>query len=144
MPKDPNMEFAVLWNLPYHSVCTTSTHDMDTIRIWWEENRDRTQRYYNNVLHAWGTAPAECSPEICRQILYNHLNTRSMLAIIPLQDWLSADEYIRRINAGEERINIPANPRHYWRYRMHLRIENLLNAKELNVRIKDLILNTGR
>ena len=144
MPKDPKVEFANLWNLPYHSVCTTSTHDMDTIRMWWKENPERTQRYYNHVLHFWGTAPAECSSEICERILYNHLSTRSMLTIIPLQDWLSIDEQIRRANANEERINIPANPRHYWRYRMHLCIEDLMNAGELNIRITDLVQNTGR
>jgi len=144
MPKDPKVEFADLWNLPYHSVCTTSTHDMDTIRMWWKENRERTQRYYNQVLRLWGAAPFDCSPEICNRILYHHLSTRSMLTIIPLQDWLSIDEQIRRTNASEERINIPANPHHYWRYRMHLFVEDLLNARELNFRIKDLIQNTGR
>jgi len=144
MPKDPKREFADLWNFPYHSVCTTSTHDMDTIRMWWKENPARTQRYYNQVLHFWGAAPAECSPEICNRILYNHLSTRSMLTIIPLQDWLSIDELVRRTNANEERINIPANPHHYWRYRMHLLVEDLMDAGELNVRIKDLIRNTGR
>ncbi|GHT61310.1 4-alpha-glucanotransferase [Bacteroidia bacterium] len=144
MPKNPEVEFTALWNLPYHSVCTTSTHDMDPIRMWWKENPERTQRYYNHVLNRWGAAPAECSAEICGQILFNHLSTRSMLTIIPLQDWLSIDESIRRVNANEERINIPANPHHYWRYKMHLRIEDLMNAGELNARIKDLIRNTGR
>ncbi|MDR2621470.1 MAG: 4-alpha-glucanotransferase [Dysgonamonadaceae bacterium] len=144
MPKNPDVEFTGLWNLPYHSVCTTSTHDMDTIRMWWKENPERTQRYYNNVLHGGGAAPEECLPEICERILFNHLNTRSMLTIIPLQDWLSIDGQIRRANATGERINIPANPRHYWRYRMHLFIEDLMNAGELNARIKDLIRNTGR
>jgi 4-alpha-glucanotransferase len=144
MPKDPNVEFTALWNLPYHSVCTTSTHDMDTIRMWWKEKPERTQRYYNNVLHFFGDAPAECPEEICELILYNHLNTRSMLTIIPLQDWLSIDRQIRRENANEERINIPANPLHYWRYRMHLFIEDLMDAGELNARIKDLIRNANR
>ncbi|MDR1632579.1 MAG: 4-alpha-glucanotransferase [Dysgonamonadaceae bacterium] len=144
MPKDPNMEFTGLWNLPYHSVCATSTHDMATIRMWWKENPERTQKYYNQVLHRWGTAPEECSAEICGQILFNHLNTRSMLTIIPLQDWLSVDDRIRRANTNEERINIPANPRHYWRYRMHLTIEDLIHESELTTRIKDLIRNAGR
>lgn len=144
MPKDPNVEFTCLRNLPYHSVCTTSTHDMATIRMWWKENPEKTQRYYNHVLHRERIAPDECSAEICGQILANHLNTRSMLAIVPLQDWLSVDERIRRANANEERINIPANPFHYWRYRMHLTIENLMCSRELNALIKDLIRNAGR
>jgi 4-alpha-glucanotransferase len=139
MPKESTMEFTNLHELPYHSVCTTSTHDMDTIRMWWEENPEKTQRYYNEVLKQDGQAPEDCSPALCEQIISNHLNAPSMLTIIPLQDWLSIDGEIRRKNAFDERINIPANPRHYWRYRMHLRIENLLNADRLNEKINGLI-----
>ncbi|MDR0612959.1 MAG: 4-alpha-glucanotransferase [Dysgonamonadaceae bacterium] len=144
MPKDPGVEFTCLLNLPYHSVCTTSTHDMATIRMWWKENPEKTQRYYNDVLHRRGTAPDECPAEICGQILFNHLNARSMLTIIPLQDWLSVDDRIRRADTNKERINIPANPFHYWKYRMHLTIEDLMHAVKLNARIKDLIRDTGR
>ena len=144
MPKDPGVEFTALRNLPYRSVCTTSTHDMATIRMWWKENPEKTQRYYNDVLHRRGTAPDECPAEICGQILFNHLNARSMLTIIPLQDWLSVDDRIRRADTNKERINIPANPFHYWKYRMHLTIEDLMHAVKLNARIKDLIRDTGR
>ncbi|MDR2692476.1 MAG: 4-alpha-glucanotransferase [Dysgonamonadaceae bacterium] len=143
-PKDPDMEFTCLRNLPYHSVCTTSTHDMATIRMWWKENPEKTQRYYNHVLHREGTAPEECPAEICGQMLARHLNTRSMLAILPLQDWLSADGRIRRADADKERINIPANPFNYWQYRMHIAIEDLMRSGDLNTRIKDLIQNAGR
>ncbi len=57
MPKNPEVEFTRLKNIPYMSVCTTSTHDMSTIRGWWEEDREKTQRYYNQVLKLHGIAP---------------------------------------------------------------------------------------
>jgi 4-alpha-glucanotransferase len=110
----------------------------------WKENPEKTQRYYNHVLMKEGQAPEECTPEICEQIISNHLNTHSMLTIIPLQDWLSIDKQIRRENEDEERINIPANPKHYWRYRMHISLENLLNASELNEKISRLIIDSER
>jgi 4-alpha-glucanotransferase len=144
MPKEPNVEFTHLHHLPYHSVCTTSTHDMPPLRMWWKEDKERTQRYYKNVLTKEGPDPENCSPEICEQIIFNHLNTRSMLTIIPLQDWLSLNKQTRRINENEERINIPANSKHYWKYRMHLPLEDLLKASELNDIISRLILTTGR
>jgi 4-alpha-glucanotransferase len=144
MPKDPNMEFTSLRDLPHHSVCTTSTHDMATLRMWWEESPEKTQRYYNQVLHRQGAAPAECTADICMQILVNHLNTRAMLAIVPLQDLLSVDDGLRLTDAHKERINIPANPDHYWRYRMHLTIEDLMRADELNARLRGLIRDAGR
>jgi 4-alpha-glucanotransferase len=67
-----------------------------------------------------------------------------MLCLLSLQDWLSIDEQLRLPDANAERINIPANPRHYWRYRMHMTIEQLMQADEFNETIKTLIIQSGR
>ncbi|MDE6715131.1 MAG: hypothetical protein K2J74_01470, partial [Muribaculaceae bacterium] len=61
-----------------------------------------------------------------------------------LQDWLSIDGRIRRDNAKEEQINIPANPRHYWRYRMHIALEALLKEKGFNSQLHSKIKQSGR
>ena len=144
MPKEPNREFSDLNHLPYLSVCSTSTHDMPTLRMEWKENIEKTQRYYNEVLKQERIAPNDCTPEICEQIIYNHLKSRSLLTIIPIQDWFSIDSEIRKTNENSERINIPDNPKHYWRYRMHLYLETLLNADNLNKKIIRLIKRTQR
>ncbi len=144
MPKDPKSEFGNTYNYPYYSVCTTSTHDMGGIRAWWESDRDATQRFYNNVLHDMGTAPYYAEPWICEKIVNLHLASPSMLCILPLQDWLSIDGELRRTNPQEEQINVPANPRHYWRYRMHLTIEELMKQKNFNNRMRDMIKSSGR
>ena len=144
MPKVSNREFIDLNHLPYLSVCTTSTHDMPTLRMEWKENQEKTQRYFNEVLKHEGIAPDNCTPEICEQIISNHLHSRSLLVIIPLQDWLSIDEAIRREDENSERINVPANPKHYWKYRMHLHLETLLNEDRLNIKITRLIQQTQR
>ncbi|MDR2087137.1 MAG: 4-alpha-glucanotransferase [Dysgonamonadaceae bacterium] len=138
MPKLPGTAFTPLKHNPYLSVCTTSTHDMPVIRGWWKENKAKTQQYYNETLKREGVAPAECTPEICEQIISNHLLSGSMLCIIPFQDWLSIDETLRNPDPDAERINIPARPRHYWQYRMHLTIEELMKAEKLNEKIKRL------
>jgi 4-alpha-glucanotransferase len=117
---------------------------MSTLRGWWEEDRERTQRYYNTVLKHDGKAPETATPEVCKKILLNHLHANSMLCILALQDWLSMDGALRNADANDERINIPANPRHYWRYRMPLTLEQLMNAHTLNETIKELIRQTGR
>lgn len=144
MPKTAQVEFTDLANLPYHSVCTTSTHDMSPLRSWWKEDREKTQRYYNQVLHREGTAPAECTAGIARQILENHLAAPSLFTLIPLQDWLAADDCLKRPDASAERINVPADPHHYWRYRMHLTIEELLEADTFNEGIVRMIADAGR
>jgi 4-alpha-glucanotransferase len=136
MPKQPDREFGNPAEAPWLSVSTTSTHDMDTIRLWWEENPARSQRYYNQVLQMDGKAPSECDPELCYAILRHNLAAVSMLVVFPLQDWLSIDVATRRADAAKERINIPANPRHYWRYRMHLTVEELKLAEDLNEKIR--------
>jgi 4-alpha-glucanotransferase len=129
MPKAFGIEFAELASLPYRSVCTTSTHDMSPLRSWWKEDRAKTQRYYNMVLKRGGEAPEECTGELAEQILFNHLNAPSMLAIIPLQDWLAIDDALKRTDERAERINVPAQTNHYWCYRMHLTLEELIQAK---------------
>lgn len=144
MPKDPQAEFGNTWTYPYLSVCTTSTHDMGGIRQWWEENRDATQHFYNNMLHENGVAPFYAEPWICDKIITLNLQAPSMLAIFPLQDWLSINGSLRREDPREELINIPANPRHYWRYRMHLTVDELLGASEFNDYVKSKITSTGR
>ncbi len=136
MPKERNMLFADLNRLPYLSVNTTSTHDMSTIRGWWLENRETTQNFYNNVLGREGAAPEQCTTEICEQIINQHLSSNSMWSILPWQDWMSIDEGLRRKNPDDERINVPANPKHYWRYRMHISLEDLMKEKAFNKRIK--------
>lgn len=138
MPKDPNRMFTDLQNLPYLSVCTTSTHDMSPMRLWWTENRDIIQSYYNKVLHREGIAPEKCSTELCNQIVSNHLNSSAMWVILPIQDWLALDDNLSNSDIVSERINIPANPEHYWRYRMHISVEDLLKDVEFNNKIKDL------
>jgi 4-alpha-glucanotransferase len=144
MPKESWRKFGDTWAYPYRSVCTTSTHDMSGIRVWWEEDRARTQRFFNEILGEQGEAPSFCEPWICEKIVELNLFSPSMLAILPLQDWLSIDGRLRRENPQEERINIPAHSRHYWRYRMHLSIEQLLEEGVFNTRLRELIERSGR
>ena len=144
MPKDPSVRFGELWKNPYRSVCTLSTHDMPTLRQWWDEDMERTQDYYNSQLYRSGAAPHPLPGWLAKEIVTNQLYCPSMLCILSLQDWFAIDEKLRLADANAERINIPANPRHYWRYRMHLNIEDLIANKEYNDNIKELIRQTGR
>ena len=139
MPKQFGVEFGATEQYPYLSVAATSTHDMSTIRGWWEEDSAVANRYWTNVLNRDGEAEAVCSAKTAYDILLRHMQSRSMLAILPLQDWLAVDESLRIANPAAERINIPADANHYWRYRMHLTLEELLSAEEFNAVIADLV-----
>ncbi len=144
MPKDPTTRFGKLSHNPYRSVDTISTHDMATLRQWWDEDEERTQAYFNTTLRRSGEAPHPLPGWLAKDIVSRHLTSPSMLCLLSFQDWLSIDERLRLPDQNAERINIPANPRHYWRYRMHLSIEQLLAADELNEQISTLIIQSGR
>ena len=144
MPKIMFHEFANTRRYPYLSVCTPSTHDMSTLRFWWTEDANLTQLFFTNVLGHIGKAPAEATPEICEEIIHMHLDSPSMLCIPLLQDWLAMDAQTRCADATAERINVPAIPRYYWRYRMPLTIESLIDNAPLNSRIARLISRSGR
>jgi len=143
-PKVDSEEFTPLQSVPYLSVCTTSTHDMEPLRSWWKENPQQTQRYYQSVLHQDGSATPRLDAEVAEQIIINHLNASSMLTIIPLQDWFTLCDTFRRTDGQSERINIPDHPQHYWNYRMHLTIEQLMQAHDWNQKIRELIAKSGR
>jgi 4-alpha-glucanotransferase len=144
MPKNPQTEFFHPKDAPYLSVITPSSHDMSTIRGWWEESREKTQRFFNQILGEPGTAPYFCEPWVNRAIVLQHLYSPAMWSIFQLQDLLGMSETLRRQNPAEERINNPANPNHYWNYRMHLTLEQLLKEKEFNHEFRDYIRNSGR
>ena len=144
MPKSPTMRFGDLNSYPYRSVCTISSHDMPTLRQWWDEDYSRTQDYYNTMLGRQDAAPHPLPGELAKEIIARHLDSPSMLCILSIQDWLAMDEQLRLPDADAERINIPANPKHYWRYRMHLNIEDMIANTALTDTVSTLIRQAGR
>ena len=109
---------------PYLAVCATSSHDMDTIRMQ-KPQTDRT-------------------PEECENILKEHLDSVCMLAIFPLQDWLSVDGGLRREDFMSERVNQPADPHHHWRFRLHIPVERIASDRKFTDHVRTLISGSGR
>ena len=139
MPKNPRLKFGNLADNPYRSVATISSHDMPTLRQWWDEDVQRSQEYYNAVLYKGGAAPHPMPGWLAEDIVSRHLCSNSMLCILSIQDWMAMDEEIRNADKDAERINIPANPHHYWRYRMHISIEELMKNKKFNDKVTEVI-----
>jgi len=140
MSKNPKTEFLDESDIPYLSVCSPSTHDMPPLRAWWEEMKeDQKQRFYQQELGFQGEPPYFCEPYIVERILQQHLDWPSMWAVFPLQDIIAIDGQLRRENPFEERINVPANPKHYWRYRFHLSVEELMKKEGFNQYLSQMI-----
>jgi 4-alpha-glucanotransferase len=144
MPKRLGREFSRPADAPYLSVVTPSSHDMSTIRGWWEEDTKVTQKFYNLELGLSGAPPPDATPEIVQAVVQQHLASPAMWSIFQLQDLLGMDESLRRQDVAAERINIPAIPNHYWRYRMHLTLEQLQRADAFNRVLRQQIQQSGR
>ena len=144
VPQRYDGEFAHIESWPYLSLCTTSTHDMPTLRMWWEENPGRTQRYFATMLQKQGRAPKQLPAHIAEEIVARYLYSPSMLCIIPIQDWLAIDTEYRSKEAADERINAPYDPYNQWRYRMELSVEQLSSADSLNKKMRIMITRSGR
>lgn len=144
MPKNPAYRFGHLEENPYRSVATIFTHDMPTMRIWWEEDAERRDAYYHDILQKDGPAPEVMPGWLCEEVVARHLYSPSMLCLISWQDWMAMDEKLRNPDAMCERINVPSNPHNNWNYRMHLSVEQLMECKEQNERISQLISRSGR
>ena len=144
MPKQSGYEFTHLDGNPYRSVATFSTHDMSPLRLWWEENPERTQRFYITMLQKQGRAPEHLPAHLAEEIIARHLYCPSMLCILSLQDWLAMDGELRSKHPREERINVPSDAYNRWKYRMHLTIDDLLKADRYNNKVRTMITRSKR
>ena len=144
MPKQMNCEFSRPADAPYLSVVTPSTHDMSTIRGWWEEDRHVTQKFFNHELGLHGDAPRVCPPEMNESVVLQHLASPAMWSVFQLQDLLGMNGELRRADVSAERINVPADPKNRWCYRMHLTLEALQQSGKFNEKLSRLIHQCGR
>jgi len=144
MPNDSSVKFAKLNRAPYLSVCSPSTHDMSGIRGWWEEDMNNTKEFFYHELGQQGECPPICEPWIAQLIIEQHLHAPSLWAILPIQDLIAMDEKLRLKNPNTERINEPGNNQHYWRYRFHHTVEDLMKFDEFNLKIAGLIQQANR
>jgi 4-alpha-glucanotransferase len=144
MPKDAADNFSNPANAPYMSVTTPSTHDMSTVREWWQDERQHIQFFFNSILGDHGEAPQNCEPWVSKGIIEQHLFSPSLWSVFLIQDILGMDPSIRSADIYSERINDPSDPNHVWNYRMHLTLEELIKDKDFTHALKSIVIRSGR
>jgi len=144
MSKKLNTQFLNPAHSAYLTVVTPSTHDMSTIREWWLEDKKASQNFFNQELWQYGEAPHEANVHIVKSIILQHLASPAMWAVFQLQDLFAMDESLRLVDPYKERINIPGDPKHYWRYRMPIDMEDLQKKKNFNELLHYFITSNGR
>jgi len=79
------------------------------------------------------------------QLLFEqNLHSASMLCMFPLQEFFGLDESLCVPDPRTEQINNPSNRHHYWKYRMHVTLEDLKARTGFADRVRDLIVKSDR
>ena len=133
MPKSPVASIVRSEDIPMLSVLSTSTHDMPTLRGWWQERSERERTELETYYNTSGVSPL--TPAGLISALFD---SAALFVILPLQDWCVLSGYGSDVDPKSERINIPEDPRHIWDYRMSGSIEALRADEVLKERIKAL------
>eukprot|EP00698_Gefionella_okellyi_P004379 TRINITY_DN14049_c0_g1_i1.p1 TRINITY_DN14049_c0_g1~~TRINITY_DN14049_c0_g1_i1.p1 ORF type:complete len:1082 (-),score=226.96 TRINITY_DN14049_c0_g1_i1:85-3183(-) len=144
MPKDLKADFEDPCFYNYMSVCTPSVHDTSTLRAWWDEDAATTQKFWNTILQQYGQAPAHCTTDVAKSVVWSHLQSRSMLAMFAIQDLFAMRDDLRVSDPSSERINVPANRHHYWQYRLHVALEDLLANEPFIYDVSSMVWHAGR
>lgn len=144
MPSSPGVEFNNPATYPYLSVASPSCHDVSPLRAWYEEDPERRERFYYSMLGCGGSPPESACPEVARLVVQQHFNCPSVWCILPLQDVFALMPRYSQRPAKEETINDPTVTKHYWRYRMHVCVEDLLADEQLISLLQDLLLLSDR
>ncbi|WIA18222.1 hypothetical protein OEZ85_009694 [Tetradesmus obliquus] len=144
MPSSPGVEFNNPATYPYLSVASPSCHDVSPLRAWYEEDPERRERFYYSMLGCGGSPPESACPEVARLVVQQHFNCPSVWCILPLQDVFALMPRYSKRPAKEETINDPTVTKHYWRYRMHVCVDDLLADEQLISLLQDLLLLSDR
>ena len=141
MPSEQAHEFGNPETYGYLTVASPASHDTTTFRFWYEEDSSRRARFMDNL-----DSPADdcCTKDVMLTVMNQHLQSPSILAIFPIQDLLYLSDNIPVRPPEEETINVPSNPEHYWRYRMHVTLEDIMDDDRLIGCIRSMIASSGR
>lgn len=145
MPSEQGAEFGDPEHYGYMTVASPSSHDTTNFRAWYREDDGRRYRFCELFGLPDGEGPgATCSPDTVRAVVRQHLNSPSMLAVFSIQDVIGMSRNLPQRDPDEETINVPSNPEHYWRYRMHVSVADLEEDGELRNALRAMIGASGR
>ena len=122
MPKIFGHQFVQTEDLPENCVYTTGTHDMPTLRGWLAEDRVRTRQFLDSL----DLDDRKVTTKTLKKIMEKHQDSPSKWNIYPLQDLLDLDEKNWSPNPADDQINVPANAKNQWKWRMKTNLETLL------------------
>jgi len=114
MPKIFGHPFVQPEDLPENCVYTTGTHDMPTLRGWLAEDRVRTRQFLDSL----DLDDRKITAKTLRKIMDKHQDSPAKWSIYPLQDLLDMDEKNWSADPKNDQINVPADAKNQWKWRI--------------------------
>ena len=134
---DEDRRFIRPEDYPPISLTTVSTHDSDTLQLWWINSPQEAQDY--SLFKGWTYTPI-LTHEQQLEILRDSHHTRSLFHINLLQEYLALIPRMTWGTPAEERINLPGTISDTnWSYRFLPSVEELVESKELKALMQDLL-----
>lgn len=134
---DGDKQFIRYENYLPASMTTVSTHDSDTLQLWWENNPKEARDFAD--FKGW-IYTFELSKAHQQEILRDSHHTNSLFHINPLQEYLALVCGMTWPNPDDERINVPGviSDRN-WTYRFRPSIEEIISSESLKKVIHDIL-----
>lgn len=119
------------------SMTSVSTHDLDTVRLWWQ-NRPKEAKAYA-AFKGWAFQE-DLSPDHQLEILHDNHHSGSLFHINLLQEYLALIPELTWENPEDERINYPGTLKTCnWKYRYKYPLEILTSHATFNDRMKQVL-----
>ncbi len=120
------------------SLCTVSTHDTETLSLWWQDSPQEARAFAQE--RGWDYT-GELTLAQREEILKESHKTTSLLHVNLLQEYLAAFPELVHASPQEERINTPdqLTPTN-WTYRYKKPLEEMIHHEGLKAWIKKLLL----
>ena len=122
------------------SLTTVSTHDSETLQLWWQNHPDEAQEYCRFKGWDYETPLSVIKHQ---DILFDSHQTNSLFHINLLQEYLALLPDMTWPNLEDERINIPGLVLdRNWSYRFRPSIEDIVHNAKLTDLMKTLTANS--
>lgn len=134
---EKNARFTPLQYYPPISITCLSTHDSETVTLWWQTFTDEAKDFAK--FKNWVYSP-QLTEHQREEILWDSHHTSSLLHVNLLQEYFALFPDLSWPNPEDERINIPGKilPTN-WTYRFKPSVEEIASHQDLLSKMKKIL-----
>lgn len=134
---EKDKSFIRIQDYPPVSITCVSTHDSESLTLWWKNFSDESKALAESRHWIWSP---DLSDNQRQEILWDSHHSASLFHVNLLQEYLAFFPDLSWPNPEDERINIPGKILSTnWAYRFRPSVEKIIAHKELSLMIKKII-----